>query len=139
MLELSCLTLCNPVDCSPPDSSVHGIFPAGILGGLPFPPPGDFSDLGIKPVSPALQAEDSLPLNHQGSSESLDNNCSHMYVFSPDLTHAPKLDFSHPDCSLLHNYIKMTISKSEFLTQPQLTHVIGRILRSCPQLPTMLV
>ena len=28
--------------------------------GLPFPSPGDLSDSGIKPVSPALQA-DSLP------------------------------------------------------------------------------
>ena len=29
--HLSCLTLCNPMDCSPPGSSVHGILPAGIL------------------------------------------------------------------------------------------------------------
>ena len=27
----SCLTLCNPMDCSPPGSSVHGIFQASIL------------------------------------------------------------------------------------------------------------
>ena len=27
----SCLTLCNPMDCSPPGSSVHGIFQARIL------------------------------------------------------------------------------------------------------------
>ena len=27
----SCLTLCNPMDCSPPGSSVHGILPARIL------------------------------------------------------------------------------------------------------------
>ena len=27
----SCLTLCNPMDCSPPDSPVHGISQAGIL------------------------------------------------------------------------------------------------------------
>ena len=26
--------------------------------GLPFPSPGDFPNLGIKPVSPALQADD---------------------------------------------------------------------------------
>ena len=26
-----CPTLCNPMDCSPPDSSVHGIFQARIL------------------------------------------------------------------------------------------------------------
>ena len=25
----SCLSLCNPVDCSPPDCSVHGIFQQG--------------------------------------------------------------------------------------------------------------
>ena len=34
--------------------------------GLPFPPPGKLPDPGIKPVSPALQA-DSLPLSHLGS------------------------------------------------------------------------
>ena len=27
----SCLTLSNPVDCSPPGSSVHGIFQARVL------------------------------------------------------------------------------------------------------------
>ena len=26
-----CLTLCDPMDCSPPGSSVHGIFQARIL------------------------------------------------------------------------------------------------------------
>ena len=35
--------------------------------GLPFPFPGDLPDPGIKPRSPALQA-DSLPLSHLGSS-----------------------------------------------------------------------
>ena len=34
--------------------------------GLPGPPPGDLSDPGIKPGSPALQS-DSLLLSHQGS------------------------------------------------------------------------
>ena len=27
----SCPTLCDPMDCSPPDSSVHGIFQARVL------------------------------------------------------------------------------------------------------------
>ena len=27
----SCLTLCDPVDCSPPGSSIHGILQARIL------------------------------------------------------------------------------------------------------------
>ena len=26
-----CLTLSNPMDCSPPDSSIHGIFQARVL------------------------------------------------------------------------------------------------------------
>ena len=35
--------------------------------GLPCPPPGDLSNPGIKPVSPALQV-DSLPTDHLGDS-----------------------------------------------------------------------
>ena len=31
MLTQSCLTLWDPVDCSPPGSSVHGILQAGVL------------------------------------------------------------------------------------------------------------
>ena len=31
VLTQSCLTLCDPLDGSPPDSSVHGIFQARIL------------------------------------------------------------------------------------------------------------
>ena len=41
----SCPTLCNPMDCSPPRSSVHGILQARILE-LPFPPPGIFLTQG---------------------------------------------------------------------------------------------
>ena len=60
LVSQSCLTLGNPMDCSPPGSSVHGILQARILGGLPFPSPGDLPDPEIKPGSPALHA-DSLP------------------------------------------------------------------------------
>ena len=37
----SCLTLGNPMDCSSPGSSVHGIFQARILEWVAFPAPGD--------------------------------------------------------------------------------------------------
>ena len=47
----SCLILCNPMDCSLPDSSVHGILKARIQSGLPLPPPEDLSDPGIKLTS----------------------------------------------------------------------------------------
>ena len=50
----SCLTLCDSMDCNPPDSSVHGIFQARYWSGLPFPSPGDLPDPGIEPGSPAL-------------------------------------------------------------------------------------
>ena len=52
---LSCLTLCDPMDYSPPGSSVHGISQARMLER--FPLPGDLPNPGIEPVSlvsPAL-------------------------------------------------------------------------------------
>ena len=52
----SCPTLCDPMDSSPPGSSVHGIFQARILGRLPFPSPGVLSDPEIEPASPATPA-----------------------------------------------------------------------------------
>ena len=106
-----CLTLSDPMDCSPPGSSIHGILQARVLewvaisfsnacmlscfsrvqlcvtpwtvahqaplsmgfsrqeywSVLPFPSPEDLPNSGIKPGSPALQA-DSLHLSHQGVS-----------------------------------------------------------------------
>ena len=47
-------TLCDPMDCSPPGSSVYGIFLTRILQLLLFLPPGDLPDLGIKPMSSEL-------------------------------------------------------------------------------------
>jgi len=54
------------MDCNPPGSSVHGISQATILELVAIFFPGNLPNLGIKPVSPALQVN-SLPLNHQGS------------------------------------------------------------------------
>ena len=66
--HFSHVALCNPMDCSPPGLSVHGILQARILEQMPFPPSGDLPDSRIKtafPAAPALQV-DSLPLSHQG-------------------------------------------------------------------------
>ena len=35
-------TLCNPIDCSPPGSSVHGIFQARVLEWVPLPSPVEY-------------------------------------------------------------------------------------------------
>ena len=56
-----CLTLCNPMDCNLPGSSVHGILQ--YWNESPRPPPGGLLDPGIEPKS---QTE-SLPLSHQRS------------------------------------------------------------------------
>ena len=56
----SCPTLCGPVDCSPPGSSVHGILQATALEWVAMSSSRGTSQPRIKPRSPALQA-DSLP------------------------------------------------------------------------------
>ena len=66
LVTQSCLTLCDPMDYSPPGSAVHGILQARILEWVAIPFSRDLPNPGIKPRSPALQA-DSLPLNHHGS------------------------------------------------------------------------
>ena len=57
------------MDYSPPGSFNHGILRAGILSGLPCPPPGDLPNPGIEPVSPMAPAwqVDSLLTEPSGS------------------------------------------------------------------------
>ena len=60
----TCLTLCNPMDCSPPGSSV-GFTKQEYGSGLSYPPPGDLLNPGIQPASLASRLHwqvDSLPL-----------------------------------------------------------------------------
>ena len=50
-------TLCNPMDCGSPGSSVHGILQSRILEWVAIPSPGALPDSGIEPLSlksPAL-------------------------------------------------------------------------------------
>ena len=62
----SCPTLCDPMDCSLPGSSVHGIFQARFLEwiAISFSSPGDLSNTEVKPRYPTLQA-DSLPADYK--------------------------------------------------------------------------
>ena len=56
LVDQSCLTLCDPVNCSLPGFSV-GFSRQEYWSGLPFPPPGDLPDPGINLLSlmsPAL-------------------------------------------------------------------------------------
>ena len=66
LVAQSCLTLCNPMDCNLPGSSVHGDSPGKNTGlGCHDPPPGDLPNPGIKTRSPTLWA-DSLPSEPPG-------------------------------------------------------------------------
>ena len=66
LVAQSCLSLCDPMDCSPPGSSVHGILQARILERVAMPSFRGSSQPRIEPTSPTLWA-DSFCLNHQGS------------------------------------------------------------------------
>ena len=82
LVAQSCPTLCNPVDCSPPGSSIHEDSPGqntelgslSLLQGI-FPTPG------IEPLSPALQA-DSYHLSHQGSQYKVKKQKKHVRIIS---------------------------------------------------------
>ena len=56
-----CPTLCDPMNCSLPGSSVHGIFQATILEWVAVSFPGDLLDPGIEPGFSTLQAVSLLP------------------------------------------------------------------------------
>ena len=53
-VDQSCWTLCHPVDCSLPGSSLHG---QKYWSRLPFPSPGDPPNPGTEPGSPTLEAD----------------------------------------------------------------------------------
>ena len=56
--------ICDPMDCSPPGYSVHGVSQARILE-LPSPSSGDLPDSRIELTTPTL-AGGFLPLSQQG-------------------------------------------------------------------------
>ena len=61
LVAQSCLTLCNPMDCSPPGSSVHGDSPGKNTGVVCHALlQGNLPNSGIKPRSPALQVDSLL-------------------------------------------------------------------------------
>ena len=66
LVAQSCPTLCDPMDCSPLGSSVHGIFQARIMEWVAISFFRDLPNSGIILASPESQA-DSLPLSHHGS------------------------------------------------------------------------
>ena len=62
-----CPILYNLMDCSLPRASDHGIHQARILKWVPWPPPGDLPDSGIKPAF--LMSLPGKPRNPDGEDE----------------------------------------------------------------------
>ena len=97
LVTQSCLTPCDPMKCSPPGSSVHGISQARILKWVAI----SFSRRSSWPrdwtcvfSSPALQAN-SLPLSHRGSL----GKKQHLILFAlrgPALGKLPEVGFETP-------------------------------------------
>ena len=74
LVAQACPTLCDPMDCSLPGSSVHGILQARILEWLTFPSPGGiFPIQGSNPRLPCCK-QILYRLSHQGSPERLCTN-----------------------------------------------------------------
>ena len=85
------------MDCSPPGSSVNGILQARIWEWVPFPSPGDLPNPGIKPGSPALQA-DSLP-----SVPPEKPTCSHYFQLKKTNMKQTETSLKISLCSILHS------------------------------------
>ena len=58
----SCLSLCDPVDCSPPGSSSSWSVPCNT--GVQFPAPGDLPSPEIEPLMNPCIADGSAPQRH---------------------------------------------------------------------------
>ena len=58
MVGQSCPTLCDPMDWSPPGSSVHGISRQEYWSGLPFPSPNQSI---LKEISPRCSLKGMMP------------------------------------------------------------------------------
>ena len=80
-------TLCDPMDCHPPGSSVHGILQAKILEWVAMPLLQGIFLTAIKPVSPATLAlqDDSLLLSHWGSPIWAETYVSHSSLMASHL------------------------------------------------------
>ena len=94
LVAQSCPNLCDPMDCSPPGSSVHGTSQARILDRLPFLPPGVLPNPGTEPTSPALQV-DSLLSEPPGKTSPLSSvflaHDSHGRILKPLFIHSLKI------------------------------------------------
>ena len=98
-----CPTLCNLMDCSPPDSSVHRISQARILELVAIPFSRGTCQSRIKAGSPALQ--DSLPSEPPGKPQYL--GTQDQIRFAPDACLKQKSHRAHHQKGLKIGFIHL--------------------------------
>ena len=116
----SCLILCDSMDCSPPGSSVHGIFQARTLKQVVIPSPGDLPNPGIEPLFPALAggffttAPPGKPVLVGASPLFLDLETlkffRHFFEKSTVLYCLPSLSFAHLSIELFSHGFELTLN-----------------------------
>ena len=79
----SCPTLCDPLDYSPPDSSVHGILQARILKWVAISSSRNLPDPGIKLLCPALAGRLFTTEPHLGSPFKIAPTCNKYRLTNP--------------------------------------------------------
>ena len=91
----SCLTVYNPMDCSPPGALSVRFPRQEYWSGLPFPPPGNLPNPGIEPASPASPAL-CVPLSHSGKSYTHTHTHTHTHLQLPLLCVVSQEDANFP-------------------------------------------
>ena len=80
----SCPTLCDPMDCSPPGSSVHGILQARTPEWVAIPSRGDLPNPGIEPrlilLPPEAPGKPKLTWQHCVNSGCMANSSIFLYI-----------------------------------------------------------
>ena len=102
-VTLLCLTLCNPMDCSPPGTSVPGISQARILEWVAISYSGDLPDPAIEPTSSEFSCIDRWILFHLRSPYELYSCCCS--VPKSCLTLWIPIDFSRPGFPVLQYFL----------------------------------
>ena len=101
LVAQSCPTLCNPMDCSPPGSSVHGDSPGKNTGVSCYALlQGILSNWGIEPQSPSLKP-DSLPSEPPGKPDEVFSHYFFKYIY----IYVLHISLSEIPTTVFHNII----------------------------------
>ena len=104
LVTRSCLTLCNPTDCSLPGSSIPGILQAIILEWVAIPFSRESSWPRDQPRSPILQAI-CLPSKPPGKPKVWIQSLSHVWLCNPMACSTPGLPVHHQLLELAQTHV----------------------------------